>query len=80
VESYWKVNRTCTGAISDRKAGMKMKTARKLTDGELRKLLQAADQARARVSTYADHQRAELEAHARSQFQHARTLQTVRRS
>jgi len=58
--------------------GRAMKT-RKPTDAELRKLLKAADEARGRVSTYSDEKRAELEAHARSQFQHARAYQAVRR-
>ena len=56
-----------------------MKT-RKPTEAELRKLLKAADEARERVSTYSDEKRAELEAHARSQFQHARAYQAVRRT
>lgn len=59
-----------------------MKTTRsgKPTEAELRKLLEAADAARERVSGYSDERRAELEAHARSQFSHARAHQAVRRT
>jgi len=51
---------------------MKMKTDHKLTKAELRKLLDAADAARERVSAYSDDKRAELEALARSKVHHAR--------
>lgn len=57
-----------------------MKTRNKPTPETLAKLLKAADQARERVSAYSDEKRADLEAHARSQFQHARTHQAVRRT
>lgn len=49
-----------------------MKTTRtKPTGAQLTKLQKAADAARERVSGYSDEQRAQLEAHARSQFSHA---------
>lgn len=57
-----------------------MKTRKKPTPQALAKLLKAADEARERVSTYSDEKRADLEAQARSQFQHARIHQAVRRS
>lgn len=50
------------------------------TEAQLQKLLHAADEARERVSGYSDEKRAELESHARSQFNHARPHQAVRRS
>jgi hypothetical protein len=50
------------------------------TQEQLAKLLKAADEARERVSTYSDEKRADLEARARSQFQHARIHQAVRRA
>ena len=58
-----------------------MKTTRtdKPTNAQLQMLLKAADAARERVSGYSDERRAQLEAHARSQFSHAR-VQAVRRS
>jgi hypothetical protein len=57
---------------------MKMKTQHRLTKVELLKLLNAADAARERVSTYSDEKRAELEASARSKIHHARTKTVCR--
>ncbi len=51
---------------------MKMPKSEKPTPADLKRLLRAADRARARVSGYSDEKRAELEAHARGQVHHGK--------